>query len=89
MGTGITALTLWVLRFVLYLGATGKDSNHLIVAHFFPTIPIGAIVIPTSGALLVSYWSSATVSQYMLLVCVISWGIGFFNFAHESLESTT
>ncbi len=143
-----TILTLWVLRFVLYPDAIRKDLNHPIVAHFFPTVPIGAlvlasdflivgkgcmdyqtavywakviwlfgmvgtiffavlitalvfihpsidmthgncgwlippvgaIVIPTSGALLVPYWSSATVSQYMLLICVISWGIGFFYY---------
>ncbi|MCD6362876.1 MAG: C4-dicarboxylate ABC transporter [Synergistetes bacterium] len=144
----IVIFIIWSLRFLIYPEAVKKHLKHPVIAHFFPTVPIGAlvlasnlllvgkdlwntgdiiswakplwlfgaigtiffgilitilvflhteidmshancgwlippvgaIVVPTSGAILVPYWGSSFLSEYALLFCLLSWGIGFFYY---------
>ncbi len=41
----LLALAPWTVKFLLYRENIGKDLNHPVAAHFFPTMPISLVIL--------------------------------------------
>lgn len=78
----LLALAPWTVKFLLYRENIGKDLNHPVLAHFFPTMPIAMIILAMDFLKFPNLFLAPDASRTLAFWLWLSGALGIYLFGY-------